>query len=97
MFLSYAGFFQRDVRRGDQRHLIFATTEQLKLLAKCRRWYIDGTFKVIAKPFVQLVSIHGFLKKDDMMKQVIVMSLHSVLLSAILYTVPLLSTILNII
>ncbi len=60
------------MRRGEQRHLIFATRTQLTLLARCRRWYIDGTFKVIAKPFTQLLSIHGFLKKDDMMKQVIV-------------------------
>ena len=57
--------------RDGQRHLILATNDQLKFLARCRRWYIDGTFKIVAKPFYQLLSIHGFLKKDDMMKQVI--------------------------
>ena len=70
-FTPVTGFLQGDVSRDGQRHLILATNDQLKFLARCRRWYIDGTFKIVAKPFYQLLSIHGFLKKDDMMKQVI--------------------------
>lgn len=41
------GFLQGDVRVGKGRHLIFATDQQAKLLLKARRWYVDGTFKVI--------------------------------------------------
>ena len=31
---------------------------------------MDGTFKVVRKPFVQLFSIHAFISCDDEMKQV---------------------------
>ena len=31
---------------------------------------MDGTFKVVRRPFTQLFSIHAFIKKDDNWKQV---------------------------
>ena len=31
---------------------------------------MDGTFKVVKKPFYQLFSIHGFIKQDKCVKQV---------------------------
>jgi len=45
-----------------RRHLVFATGEQLSFLNNAYRWYMDGTFKIIDKPFVQLYFIHAFLK-----------------------------------
>ncbi|CAH1248587.1 Hypp8274 [Branchiostoma lanceolatum] len=52
------------------RHLIFATPYQLKKLSEARRLYLDGTFKVVRKPFYQLFSIHAFLRSGDYIKQV---------------------------
>jgi hypothetical protein len=46
------------------------TKEQIALLKCVVRWYVDGTFKIISKPFTQLFSIHGFIRKDDNVKQV---------------------------
>lgn len=63
-------FIRGDVSVGNKRHLIFATDKQLDILANTKTWYIDGTFKVIKHPFYQLLSIHGFIKSGDDMKQV---------------------------
>jgi len=38
---------------------------QLKLLQSARRWYIDKTFKLVKDPFLQLLSIHVFIKAKD--------------------------------
>ncbi|KAL5011914.1 hypothetical protein ScPMuIL_010465 [Solemya velum] len=72
-FLSTAipeTFFRQDVYRKENRHLIFATAKQLELLGQAKTWYIDGTFKVVNKPFYQLLSIHGYLKSGEDIKQV---------------------------
>ena len=50
--------------------MIFATNDQLKLLAKAKRWYADATFKVVRQPFTQLFSIHAFVQRDGNFKQV---------------------------
>jgi len=42
----------------------------LSLLSKAKRWYIDGTFKIVRRPFTQLLSIHAFVKKNGAMKHV---------------------------
>ena len=54
----------------DERHLIFATPHQLDILQTARRWYLDGTFRVISKPFTQLWSIHAFIRQGNAVKQV---------------------------
>ena len=52
------------------RHLIFATPAMLRLLERAERWYLDGTFKAVRRPFTQLFSIHAFVKKGGKMKHV---------------------------
>ena len=64
------GFFQAEVYVKERRHLIFATDEQLTILAKAKSSYLDGTFKNRRKPFQQLVTINVFVLPGDHMKQV---------------------------
>ena len=64
------GFFQAEVYVKERRHLIFATDEQLTILAKTKSSYLDGTFKHRRKPFQQLVTINVFVLSGDHMKQV---------------------------
>ena len=52
------------------RHLVFATDQQMRLLQKAKRLYLDATFKVVKAPFTQLFSIHCFIRHGDSMKQV---------------------------
>ena len=49
---------------------MFASAEQLAYLARSRLWFLDGTFRVVNEPFIQLLTIHSFLKSGDLMKQV---------------------------
>ena len=62
----YLPVFQID----DQRHIVLATAKQLTLLQQAKRWYADGTFKVVGDPFAQLWSLHAFVKEGAHMKQV---------------------------
>uniref|UniRef100_A0A8W8MYX2 MULE transposase domain-containing protein n=1 Tax=Magallana gigas TaxID=29159 RepID=A0A8W8MYX2_MAGGI len=71
-FLQCEDFLVDDVRVGDQRHLIFATPFQRNLLRHSKRWFMDGTFKVVKDPFKrsgQLLSIHSFILQDGRRKQ----------------------------
>ncbi|XP_052820018.1 uncharacterized protein LOC128245833 [Mya arenaria] len=63
-------FFIGDVRVGDERHLMFSTPSQLQFLGQARRWYLDGTFRVVNRPFTQLWSVHAFLQQGESVKQV---------------------------
>lgn len=69
-FLGCEEFIQGDVRVENERHILLATPLQKELLKTAKNWYLDGTFKIIRRPFEQLFSIHGFIQKDDCMKQV---------------------------
>ena len=53
-----------------RRHILFATKRQIKYLKKAVQWYIDGTFKLVAKPFCQMFSVHGFITKNGLFKQI---------------------------
>ena len=69
-FLPSEDFIIEDLSFEGARHVLFATPDQLQHLQRARRWFIDGTFKVVSRPFYQLMSIHAFVKKDDDIKQV---------------------------
>ena len=68
-------FFIGDVKDvAGSRHLIFATAQQLELLRKTKRWFMDGTFIVVAPlysiKFYQMYSIHAFVRHEKCIKQV---------------------------
>ena len=42
-----------DVNVRGKRHLVFATSNQLTLLAFSKRWFVDGTLKLVKTPFTQ--------------------------------------------
>ena len=63
-------FLIGDVEVDTARHLLFGTRVQLQHLYKCKRWFKDGTFKLVKRPFYQLFSVHGYIKKDEDIKQV---------------------------
>ena len=66
------GFLLDDIKDNSRgaRHLLFATKEQLDLLSKAVDVYMDGTFRVVKKPFAQLFTIHAFVKAGTCYKQV---------------------------
>ena len=59
-----------DVTVGTKRHILCFTNEQLTLLSNARRWFADGTFKIVRSPFTQLWGIHAFIRVGDNIKQV---------------------------
>ena len=63
-------FLQSDIIHDGQRHLIFATKTMLYHLHHAKKWYVDGTFKLVKRPFYQLFSIHGFVKQGRYKKQI---------------------------
>ncbi|XP_053384651.1 uncharacterized protein LOC123549348 [Mercenaria mercenaria] len=63
-------FVADDIRVDDQRHIFLATTPQLQQLKQARRWFLDGTFKLVKRPFYQLMSVHAFVRKGEDAKQV---------------------------
>ena len=46
-------------------HTIFYTDEGKKQLENAKVIYMDGTFKVVSKPYVQLLSLHVMVETKD--------------------------------
>ena len=63
-------FLRVDITTRNGRNLIFASDEQLNTLREARTWYIDGTFKLVRRPFQQLLSVNAFVRKEECAKQV---------------------------
>ena len=61
-----ACFLQADLEVRGRRH----TEKQLHYLAKAKTWYMDGTFKLVRKPFTQLMTLNAFVGEDSHIKQV---------------------------
>ena len=53
----------------DPCHLLFTTNKMINILSQAKHWFIDATFKLIKKPFTQVLSIHAIIKCDDCLKQ----------------------------
>ena len=64
------GFLKADVRVRERRHLLFASDEQLTYIAQAKQWFIDGTFKLCRRPFTQLLTINAFVRKEECVKKV---------------------------
>lgn len=62
-------FVRDEVTVRNHRHLIFGTDKQLRCLSTAKIFFIDCTFKIVSKPFIQLLTIHFFALHDDDMKQ----------------------------
>ena len=52
------GFLRSDIIKDDARSLVFFTQHQYKYLSDQFCWYIDATFKLVKKPWMQLLSIN---------------------------------------
>ena len=51
-------FYRGQVFTTQGRHMIFFSDQQLEYLKITKSWYVDGTFKIMRDPFLQLLTIH---------------------------------------
>lgn len=60
-----------DLNRPDEgrRSVVFGKSANLPKLAAAKEWYVDGTFRIVGKPFLQLWTIHIFIGEDEFIKQ----------------------------
>jgi len=69
-FIRGDDFLVKDIRTDDgERHILLATENQLKHLHAVTRWFVDGTLKIVRKPFHRLVTVHAFIKNGSCVKQ----------------------------
>lgn len=61
-------FLKGDIIVGKQRHLIFATENQIKLLGIAKRWYLDTTHTMVFSPFFQRLVINVCVLKGRRVK-----------------------------
>ena len=63
-------FIVRDITIGTSRHIILITIAMATMLGNAKTWYLDGTFRIISRPFIQLFGIHAFATHGNCTKQV---------------------------
>jgi hypothetical protein len=63
-------FFWKQNEFAGNRHMLFTSANQLRLIAQVKCWYIGGTFKIVYEPLKQVWSIHAFTQQEDHTKQV---------------------------
>lgn len=63
-FLGCEDFIQGDVRVENERHILLAAPLQKELLKTAKNWYLDGTFKIIRRPFEQLAVLHPWFHTE---------------------------------
>ena len=63
-------FLLEDIIMNGERHVIFSTKQQLKLLEHAKTWFVHGTFKFVKAPFKQLFSIHAMVRSNEDVLQV---------------------------
>ena len=54
----------------DHRHLFFARSEGLEMLGRVQHLFVDGTFKLVRKPWRQLWTVHTFVRSGECVKMV---------------------------
>ena len=58
-------FVHADISVKGNRHFLM-----LSLLCRAKHLFVDGTFKVVRAPFVQLFSVHAFVHQGDTLKRI---------------------------
>lgn len=58
-------FYQKDVKQGNLRVLLFTTLPNMQRLGKAEYWLVDGTFSTSPLQFTQLYSIHAPVGQGD--------------------------------
>ena len=53
----------------EERHLTLATNLHLEQLVKVKSCYVEGTFKLVQKPFNQQLSVKAFVRAGEYAKQ----------------------------
>ena len=68
--ISQRDFWKRIFWPSIRDILVFATEAQLEMKSSAKQWFIDGTFKVVKRPFYQLLTIHSFVKSGNDCKMI---------------------------
>ena len=63
-------FLLADIEIDGNRHLIFGLEKIMDIMKNAAVYYLDGTFRVVNKPFMQLYTIHAFVNNDTNSKQI---------------------------
>jgi len=54
-------------------HFTFCSLPLSTTCRRVKRWFLDGTFKAVSRPFYQLMSVNAFIKKDAGIKQLLLL------------------------